>query len=183
MGILSPLILKETHLKQSGLDDDYQHSEDLDRTSGYFENQNSQDVLDHQVMLDKIITTISFKIKYFQGIMPICASLLQCFNQNISYWLLRYILFKCHYIQNDIKFYHSFIQELENEFKVVLPQVYDHLDYCGFELNYFVMKWIMGLFSEDMSKTMVLAVWDLLCLTDVTIMIYVILGIFKCFSD
>lgn len=36
MTILAPYIIQETHLKQSGIDDDYEHSEDLDRTSGYF---------------------------------------------------------------------------------------------------------------------------------------------------
>jgi hypothetical protein len=49
----------------------------------------------------------------------------------------------------------------------------------GFELNYFVMKWIMGLFSEDMSKPMVLGLWDLLCQTDVYVLIYAIIQIFR----
>jgi hypothetical protein len=31
-------------MKESGISDDYEHSEDLDRTSGYFENQNTEDV-------------------------------------------------------------------------------------------------------------------------------------------
>ena len=53
--------------------------------------------------------------------MPICASLLQCFNENISYWLLRYLLYKCKYIQNDILFYNQYIDELDVEFKLLLP--------------------------------------------------------------
>lgn len=113
--------------------------------------------------------------------MPICASLLQCFNENTSYWLLRYLLFKCHYIQLNVDFYQRYICLLDQEFQNLLPDVYNHLDSCGFELNYFVMKWIMGLFSEDMSKPMVLGIWDLICQTDVYILIYVIIAIFQCF--
>jgi len=41
------------------------------------------------------------------------------------------------------------------------------------------MKWIMGLFSEDMSKTMLLAFWDALCQTDVYLIMYLIIEIFK----
>jgi hypothetical protein len=121
-------------------------------------------------------------VKYFQGIMPICANLLQCFNENTSYWLLRYLLFKCSYIQVDIEFYHRYISLLDHELQFLLPEVYSHLESNGFEINYFVMKWIMGLFSEDMSKTMVLGIWDLLCQTDVYMLIYVIVAIFKCFG-
>ena len=45
----------------------------------------------------------------------------------------------------------------------MLPKLHRHLEDNGFELNYFVMKWVMGLFSEDMPKPMLLAVWDVLC--------------------
>lgn len=41
------------------------------------------------------------------------------------------------------------------------------------------MKWVMGLFSEDMGKSMLLALWDLLCQSDVYILMYVIIQIFK----
>lgn len=34
-----------------------------------------------------------------------------------------------------------------------------------------------------MSKPMVLAIWDLICQTDVYILIYVIVAIFKCFGN
>lgn len=34
-----------------------------------------------------------------------------------------------------------------------------------------------------MSKTMVLGVWDLICVTDVYIIIYIIITVFKCFGD
>ena len=34
-----------------------------------------------------------------------------------------------------------------------------------------------------MSKPMVLAIWDLICQTDVYILIYVIIAIFKCFGS
>jgi hypothetical protein len=44
------------------------------------------------------------------------------------------------------------------------------------------MKWIMGLFSEDMSKTMALALWDLICQTDVYILIYAVVEIFRILS-
>jgi hypothetical protein len=35
MALLAPL-LEETRLKESAYDDEYEHSEDLERTSGYF---------------------------------------------------------------------------------------------------------------------------------------------------
>jgi hypothetical protein len=71
-------------------------------------------VAEQQGRLDRIITTLSFKVKYFQGIMPICAALLQCFNENTSYWLLRLLLFKCRYVQLDIPTYHAFLELLES---------------------------------------------------------------------
>ena len=64
--------------------------------------------------------------------MPICANLLQCFNEHISYWLLRYLLHKCRYIQNDICFYNAYVEVLDNEFKALLPDVYFHLTDKGF---------------------------------------------------
>lgn len=64
--------------------------------------------------------------------MPICASLLQCFNENTSYWLLRYLLFKCNYIQLNVEFYQRYIRILDQEFQNILPDVYNHLDTCGF---------------------------------------------------
>lgn len=36
MSLLAPLILQETQLKESAVEEEYEHSEDLDRTSGYF---------------------------------------------------------------------------------------------------------------------------------------------------
>ncbi len=44
------------------------------------------------------------------------------------------------------------------------------------------MKWIMGLFAEDMTKPMVLAVWDLLCQTDLLVLVYVVVAIFQCLA-
>lgn len=44
MKLLEPLLLQDTHLKESAYDDEYEHSEDLERTSGYFENHNTEDV-------------------------------------------------------------------------------------------------------------------------------------------
>lgn len=58
-----------------------------------------------------------------------------------------------------------------------------HLEESCFEPNYFVMKWIMGLFAEDMAKPMVLAVWDLLCQTDLLVLVYVVIAIFQCLAQ
>lgn len=44
--------------------------------------------------------------------MPICAALLQCFDETVSFWVLKYLLFRCRYIQNDIDFYTRFLLEL-----------------------------------------------------------------------
>ena len=41
----------------------------------------------------------------------------------------------------------------------------------------------MGLFSEDMVKPMVLAVWDLLCQTDLLVLVYVVTAIFQCLGE
>jgi hypothetical protein len=40
----------------------------------------------------------------------------------------------------------------------------------------------MGLFAEDMGKPMVLAIWDLLCQTDLLILVYVVAAIFHCLA-
>ena len=69
-------------------------------------------MVEQQGRLDRIITTLSFKVKYFQGIMPICAALLQCFNEQTSYWLLRLLLFKSRYVQLDLPTYHAFLAVL-----------------------------------------------------------------------
>lgn len=138
---------------------------------------------EQKIKLDRIITTVSFEVRYFQGIMPICAALLQCFNESVSYWLLRYLLIKCRHIQNDINLYNNYLQLLEEEFRTLLPDVYDHLELQGLELNYFVMKWIMGLFSEDMAKPLLLSVWDLLCNSDVYVLMYVIVELFRAWRE
>jgi len=41
----------------------------------------------------------------------------------------------------------------------------------------------MGLFAEDMAKPMVLAVWDLLCQTDLLVLVYVVTAIFQCLGE
>ena len=115
--------------------------------------------------------------------MPISAVMLQFFNETTTYWLLRYLLFKSRYIQNDIDLYHCFIKELEIKFRKILPNIYQHITENGFELNYFVMKWIMGLFAEDLSKTMLLAVWDLLFQTELEVLMYVIIAIFSMLEE
>ena len=61
------------------MESEYEHSEDLDRTSGYFELEESS-LMESKVKLDKVVTAVSFHVKYFQGVMPIVAVLLQCFN-------------------------------------------------------------------------------------------------------
>lgn len=39
MNLLAPYLMKETQLRESGIEEEYEHSEDLDRTSGYFESE------------------------------------------------------------------------------------------------------------------------------------------------
>jgi hypothetical protein len=87
------------------------------------------------------------------------------------------------YVQLDLPTYHAFLALLEHELTVLLPEVAAHLEQSGFEANYFVMKWIMGLFAEDMAKPMVLAVWDLLCQTDLLVLVYVVAAIFHCLAQ
>ena len=59
------------------------------------------------------MTTLSFHTRYFQGIMPICASLLQCFNEQVAYWLLRLLLARCRLVQVEVPLYSSFMGRLE----------------------------------------------------------------------
>lgn len=179
LALLGPCVMKEA----GQAEEEYEHSEDLDRTSGYFEQQSESDVAEQQGRLDRIITALSFKVRYFQGLMPICAALLQCFDQNVSYWLLRYLLHRCRYVQTDLALYHAFLSQLEEEFRSLLPETYVQLERCGLELNYFVMKWVMGLFAEDMSKTMLLAVWDALCHSGLHFLSYLIIQIFRQFEQ
>jgi hypothetical protein len=64
--------------------------------------------------------------------MPICATLLQCFNETTSYWLLRYLVFRCRYIQLDLALYQRFLGYLDREFGVMLPELKSHLESSGF---------------------------------------------------
>jgi hypothetical protein len=179
LGLLDPCVMKDV----GQAEEEYEHSEDLDRTSGYFEQQSECDVAEQQGRLDRIISALSFKVRYFQGLMPICAALLQCFDEKVSYWLLRYLLHRCSYVQTDLALYHSFLRQLDQEFHSLLPRTSLHLETCGLELNYFVMKWVMGLFAEDMSKTMLLAVWDALCHSNLHFLLYLVIAIFRQFEQ
>ena len=69
-------------------------------------------MVESKLKLDRIITAVSFDVRYFQGAMPICAMLLQCFDEDTSYWLLKYLLFKCSYVQNDMALYSCFLRDL-----------------------------------------------------------------------
>jgi hypothetical protein len=42
--------------------------------------------------------------------------------------LLRYLLYKCRYIQIDVGFYQCYVVEMDYEFKLQLPKVYHHLE-------------------------------------------------------
>jgi hypothetical protein len=44
------------------------------------------------------------------------------------------------------------------------------------------MKWVMGLFSENMAKPLVLGFWDLLCQIGLDAISSMIIAIFQCFS-
>lgn len=41
----------------------------------------------------------------------------------------------------------------------------------------------MGLFSEDMAKPLLLSVWDLLCHSDIYVLIYVIVALFRIWQE
>ena len=45
------------------------------------------------------------------------------------------------------------------------------------------MKWVMGLFAEDMSKTTRLVLWDLICQTDVFVLVYAVVEVFRIFRE
>lgn len=79
--------------------------------------------------------------------------------------------------------YQAFLRQLEEEFKAEMPELYTHLEELEFELNYFVMKWIMGLFSEDLPKHLLLSFWDCLCQTDLYMLLCLILTIFRHFES
>jgi hypothetical protein len=183
MHVLQPYLLRKYCLKESTLEEEYEHSEDLDRSNGYFEAESEADLVESKMKLNRVVTTVSFSVRYFQGVLPICAALVQVFNEHTAYWLLKYLLAKCRYIQTDLSLYSRIIQELDAQFKLVLPVLYQHLEEKGFELNYFVMKWVLGLFAEDMPKPMLLGLWDLVCQTDVYMLSCAVLTIFGVFED
>ena len=45
------------------------------------------------------------------------------------------------------------------------------------------MKWVMGLFAEDMSKTTRLVLWDLICQNDVFVLVYAVVEVFRIFRE
>jgi hypothetical protein len=45
------------------------------------------------------------------------------------------------------------------------------------------MKWVMGLFSEDMAKPLVLGFWDLLRQIGLEAISCMIIAVFRCFSE
>ena len=45
------------------------------------------------------------------------------------------------------------------------------------------MKWVMGIFAEDMSKTTRLVLWDLICQTDVFVLVYAVVEVFRIFRE
>ena len=50
-------------------------------------------------------------------------------------------------MQVDLSLYTAFVGKLEAEVKALLPEVHGKLEQCGLGVDYFAMKWIMGLFS------------------------------------
>ena len=80
MHLLSAKIHREKGIKESIIEEELEHSEDLDRTSGYFSAESEADLMESMLKLDRVVTAVSFRVKYFQGVMPICAMLLQCFD-------------------------------------------------------------------------------------------------------
>lgn len=183
MCVLGPHISREVCLRESKVEEEYEHSEDLDRTNGYFEVENEEDLVRSKMKLDRVVTTVSFQVRYFQGVMPIVATLLQCFDEQTSYWVLKYLLFRSSYIQTNMEVYSQFMAHLEAEFQRLEPELYAHLETMGFELSYFVMKWVMGLFAEDLPKSMLLSVWDALLQTEVHYLAYLTISLFGQFRQ
>jgi hypothetical protein len=99
------------------MSEEYEHSEDLDRTNGYFEVESECGLMESKLKLNRVVTTVSFQVRYFQGVMPICATLLQCFDEQTSYWILKYLLFRSNYIQTNIDLYSHFLIYLEQLFQ------------------------------------------------------------------
>ena len=44
------------------------------------------------------------------------------------------------------------------------------------------MKWIMGLFAEDLPKSLLLSVWDTLMQTDVYYLAFLVIQLFRVFE-
>jgi hypothetical protein len=69
--------------------------------------------------------------------------------------------------------------ELDQEIKMMLPELYDHLANNDFDIEYFAMRWIMDLFSQDLDKKILLSFWDILCQTDIKMLTYFVISILK----
>lgn len=67
-----------SYLKDATSDEVSEHSLDLDRSMEYFGEREL--ISEEQAKLDRIMTALSFKLEYFQGIMPMGAALLSRFD-------------------------------------------------------------------------------------------------------
>lgn len=65
----------------------------------------------------------------------------------------------------------------------LLPALSEHFYEEDLELNYFAMKWIMGIFSEDMNRGLLLRFWDILLNTEISMLIYTVIAILEYLQD
>lgn len=101
-------------------------------------------------------------VGYFQGLNSIIIVLVSLFPDEISYWIAMMLIHKTENLNENPEIYVAVMQKIERQVKQKCPNLFDKLEKSDLGVEYFAMKWLMNLFSTDVSRSLVIHIWDLI---------------------
>lgn len=122
---------------------------------------------------------LSFNVSYFQGLNSIVAVFLSYYDENKTYWLVRYLISKTQNIHNNQDLYVDFMSQIEEYVEKNNEKVFEHFEKNDLTIEYFAMRWIMGLFSYDIERETLMYLWDLICFHSLKALKWFIVGILE----
>jgi hypothetical protein len=78
---------------------------------------------------------------------------------------------RVNYFPTQLHLFRGHIETLDSIVERQLPTVYNHLRYNDVDLEYFATRWLLTLYSYDTEVDLMLRLWRLVCLTDVSMIL------------
>lgn len=125
-------------------------------------------------------------IGYVQGMSYLAAMFLLCMDTYDSFQCLANVLgrqFLLDFFQMDMPAINVYLATHQQLMKFHLPQIYKHFKELGIKPEYYMIDWVLTLYSKSLPLDIASRVWDILFCEGVPIVFRAALGILATYSD